>query len=104
MSLAAVQQVNEAQKKAEEMLSEKAREARSLTAEAEAAGAALLAGVKSEAAQKNVRLAVEADSEADSETLNIMQKSGKDCDALRASAEGKVPEAAGRIVERIVSG
>lgn len=104
MSLEAVREVKEAHSKAEAMLAEQARKARSLAAEAEEAGAALLTDVQKEAAQKNERLLLEADSEASGEALVILQNAEKDCDALRSSAKGRIAAAAERIVERIVSG
>lgn len=104
MSMEAILEVNEAQKKAEMMIAEQTKKAKALLAEAEEAGTALLAGVRSQAAEKTAAGILEAEAAARAENDAILQKAEKECGALSKASGQKVEAAAAKIVERIVSG
>lgn len=103
MSLEAIEKVTKLEAR---MLEEKAAaetEARSILAEAEKHGLALLAKARSDAADHGKRLAEQAEENAAERTAKVRQTAEAECSVLRAAAEQHMDEAVNLIVGRVVN-
>lgn len=103
MSLEAIQQVTELEKRMQEEKSAAEAEARALVAEAERNGLALLAKTRSDAAESGRSLMVSAEERAAKRTAEIQRTAEAEADALRALAEQHMEEAVELIIGRVVS-
>ena len=104
MSLDAMKQVAEAEAEAKQALSEASARSKQQIADAEAQGRAAYDARMAEAAAQVQAIMAEAEKTAADNNDKILHHAENQCAVLRAHAEGRLDEASGRIVERIVTG
>ena len=103
MSLEAIQTITESEKNAAQRIQAATDEAKKLLSEAERAGQAKVTQAKGEAEAKVKTMMEQAEQNAARHTAEVMDGMKKSCDALRQSAEGRLPTAAELIVRRVVN-
>lgn len=104
MSLEAVQQVTETERKARERRAEAVEQAKRQTAEAERAGQARLSQARSEAEAQVKAMFVQAEEAAAADTAAVMEETQRTCGTLRREAEGRLEDAAALIIRKVVGG
>ena len=103
MSLEAIKQVSDAQAKAESELSALSAEGRKIVSDAAAAGHEKLETVRRECAANAASLMDAARKDADRKTGEVLAAADKECAALSAAAEKRLPDAVRIIVGRVVN-
>ena len=103
MSLEAIQTITESEKNAEQRIQAAADEAKKLISDAERAGQAKVTQARAEAEAKVKTMREQAEQKAAQHEAAVMDGMKKSCDALRQSAEGRLPTAAELIVRRVVN-
>lgn len=102
MSMDAMQQVAESEQKAKERLAQAKIEAQALIAQAQRDGEAALAQAR-QAAQQEVKNAMaKAEAEGEARRQAVLEKYGKEAQALRDKAEQRLDRAADLIVGKVV--
>lgn len=103
MSLEAIQTITESEKSAEQRIQNAADEAKKLISDAERAGQAKVLQAKAEAEAKAKTMMEQAEQRAAQHEAGVMDEMNRSCDAMRKSAEGRLPTAAELIVRRVVN-
>lgn len=103
MSLEAIQKVTELEKRMQEKKSAAETEARTILAEAEKSGLALLTQMRNDAAERGRNLGVRAEEKAAQRTAEIQRTAEAEADALRTLAEKHMEEAVELIIGRVVN-
>lgn len=104
MSLDAIKKIAEAEASAKQAMQEASAASKQLIADAEADGRNLKRTKAAQADADVKQLMQEAEATAAKNTEEILRHAENQCAVLRARAEGRLSEAADRIVERIVMG
>lgn len=104
MSLEAIREVDEAQKKAAALLSEMTAGARALVTEAEAEGKTLLSDIRKIAADDYARAMSEAEKESQVKMQAVLTEAEQKADNLKQKAENKISDAVSIITGRVVNG
>ena len=104
MSLDAMKKVAEAESAAKSAMQEASAASKQLIADAEAKGRASYEAKMAETAEAVKQMMLDAEAQAAKNAEGTMHHAENQCAVLRAHAEGRLDEASGRIVERIVMG
>lgn len=103
MSQDAIKQVTQVEREAAEKLASAQTQVKKIISDAKEEGARLAeqSRISAEAQAKN--LMMEAELEAAKNSAAIIEETGRECDQLRALAEGRMDDAVAMIVGRVVS-
>ena len=104
MSLEAIAAVEKAEAEAMRIKADAAAEAKRILAGAEAAGREAIEAARRKADEELKKLGVQAEEKAAADVAELQRATEDRKGALRAGAEGRLEEAADKIVERIVNG
>ena len=104
MSLEAIAAVERAEADAQRIKAEAVAEAKRVLAGAEAAGCEAVEAARRKAGEELKEMSVRAEEKAADEVAVLRQETEARKGALRAGAESRMNNAAGKIVERIVNG
>ena len=104
MSLDAISRVTEAEESTLAQLAEAKVEAKRLVAEAEHAGVNHIAQARTDAEAEVQTLLAAAQARADDHSKQVLEQSGRECDALRAEAGTRLSAATDLIVQRVRAG
>lgn len=104
MSLEAIAAVERAETDAQRIKAEAVAEAKRILAGAEAAGCEAVEAARRKAGEELKEMSVRAEEKAAAEVAELRKETEAKKGALRAGAESRLGEAAGKIVERIVNG
>lgn len=102
MALEALKQVSEAESSAKESLQTASANSKKAIADAEAEGKRIYDARVAEAKKVNAEKLRDSDAQAEKNREDILHHAENQSAVLQAKAEGKLEEAADRIVERIV--
>lgn len=103
MSIEVIKKVTETEKIAQENKLDAIGNAKKTVSDAERAGRELLNETRGKAEAQIKVFMTEAEAKAAQNEQNVMNETAKACDALRLSAEKRLPEAAELIVRRVVN-
>lgn len=103
MSLEAIKKVNEAEQSVQARKAEAAAAAKKLVADAEKAGREQLESQRAKAEADAREAMSRAEAKAEARSKEILAEGRRECDALRADARTRLPEAAKLIVRRVVN-
>ncbi len=104
MSLDAISRVTEAEESTLAQLAEAKAEAKRLVAEAEHAGVNHIAQARTDAEAEVQTLLAAAQARADDHSKQVLEQSGRECDALRAEAGTRLSAATDLIVQHVRAG
>ena len=104
MSLEAIAAVEKAEADAHRIKADAAADAKRILAGAETAGREAIEAARRKAGDELKELGAQAEEKAAAEVAELQRATEDRKGALRAGAESRLDEAAGKIVERIVSG
>lgn len=103
MSIEVIKKVTETEKIAQESKLEAAANAKKTVSDAERAGQELLREAREKAEAQVKMFMTEAEAKAAKNEREVMDETARACDALRSSAEQRLPAAAELIVRRVVN-
>lgn len=103
MSLDAIKQVTETERKTLERRAQAQAEAKKILADAEQAGRARVEAARAEAEAQVSQFIKEAEKEASKRSAAVMDETAQTCQDLSRAAEGRMAKAAGLIVRRVVN-
>lgn len=103
MSLEAIQKVSEIEKQMMEKRSSAEAEARTIIAEAEKRGVAMLQDMRNQAAEEGKKLAMRAEDKAAERSVEIQRAAETESNTLREIANQHMDEAVEFIVGRVVN-